>query len=88
MRLTRTRSAALAAVVAVALGGAVTATAADLITGADIQNGSVKGADLKNGSVKKKDLAKGVRDAITAKGAAGPAGPQGPAGRQGPAGPG
>ncbi len=75
-----------------AVGG--TATAATVITGANIKNGSVTGADVKNSSltgadVKNRsigtsDLSAGVVAAL--KGAAGATGPAGPAGPAGPTG--
>lgn len=70
---------ALAFVMLLALVGAGTATAAKMITGAEIANGTVTGADIMNGSVKKKDLSAGAKASLQ--------GPQGPAGEQGPAGP-
>jgi hypothetical protein len=72
---------ALAFVIVLALMGAGTATAAKMITGGQIVNGTVTGADLKNGTVKNKDLSAGAKAALT-----GPAGPEGPAGPAGPAG--
>lgn len=80
--------AALAVVVAVSLfvGGA---GAAQLITGADIKNGSVTGKDIKNRSLVGKDFAAGQLPSGPAgpAGETGPAGPQGPIGEQGPTGP-
>ena len=76
---------ALALVMLLALVGAGSATAAKLITGADVANGSLTGADIENGTVKKKDLSSGAKDAL--QGAAGLPGPAGPAGSAGPAGP-
>jgi hypothetical protein len=82
----------------VALGGtSVAASAAKLITGKDIRNGSVTGADIKNRSITAVDIKKGSitpdllantadsRSAGTA-GATGATGPAGPAGPQGPRG--
>ncbi len=60
------------ACVAVALVvGSTTATAASLISGKEIRNGSVTGKDLKNGSVKRADLSKGIRTRLAAVGAQG-----------------
>ena len=82
-----------ACVIVALIAGATSATAANLITGSDIKNGSITGADIKNpaidsedikkGAVIKKKLSKAVRDALDDNG---PAGPQGPAGPPGPAG--
>ena len=69
---------ALAFVMVLALVGAGTATAAKMITGGQIANGTVTGADLKNGTVKSKDLSAGAKASLT-----GQPGPQGPAGPQG-----
>jgi hypothetical protein len=65
-----------------------TATAADLITSADIKNGTVTSIDIKNGTIKVKDISKKARTAL--KGNVGPQGPTGPTGAtggQGPQGP-
>ena len=82
-----------ACVIVALIAGATSATAANLITGSDIKNGSITGADIKNptidsedikkGAVIKKKLSKAVRDALDDHG---PAGPQGPAGPPGPLG--
>ena len=69
---------ALAFVIVLALMGAGTATAAKMITGGQIVNGTVTGADLKDGTVKGKDLSAGAKATLT-----GPAGEQGPAGPAG-----
>ena len=47
-----------------ALVGAGTATAAKMITGAQIANGTVTGADIMNGTVKNKDLSAGAKAAL------------------------
>ena len=60
-----------------ALGG--TATAAGLITGADVRNGSLTGADLRDGSVSMRDL----RNPGALSGPTGPSGPMGLTGPQG-----
>jgi hypothetical protein len=88
--LTRTRTrttivlAALAAFVLI--GGS--ATAAKLITGRQIANGTITGADVKGGSLGTKHLSRAaIRALQTGKpGARGETGPQGPAGPVGPAG--
>jgi hypothetical protein len=79
MRMQGRRGMVLAFVLGLAVATAGTATAAKLITGKQI----------KNGSIARKDLSTGVRAELseTAKpGAQGAAGPAGPAGPQGPAG--
>jgi hypothetical protein len=76
---------ALAFVALLVLVGAGTATAANMITGKQIENGTVTGADIKKKTLSSKHLTAGAKD--TLKGAAGPAGPQGAAGPAGPAGP-
>ena len=74
---------ALAAILAIGLVTAATAGAASLITGADIENGTVTGKDIKQGGVKLSDLSAKARASLAVPG---PAGPAGPAGAQGPAG--
>ncbi|HEX5909416.1 MAG TPA: hypothetical protein VFY44_02910, partial [Thermoleophilaceae bacterium] len=80
----------------VALGGS--ATAATLITGAKVKNGTITGTDIKassltgakvkNGSLSSSDLSKSAKGALKgAKGDQGPAGQTGPAGAQGAQGP-
>jgi len=49
----------VAALVALLVGGAGGATAAKLLTGKDVKDGSLSGKDLKDGSVSGKDLATG-----------------------------
>ena len=70
------------ALVALAVG-ATTATAAQLITGKQIKNGSITGKDLKRGTVTKKRLSGAVRAELAKQGARGPAGPVGPKGDKG-----
>ena len=73
------------ALVALAVG-ATTATAAQLITGKQIKNGSITGKDIKRGTVTKKQLSAAVRSASwrsRARPARGPAGPAGPKGDKG-----
>ena len=81
----KTLGKALAFVMLLALVGAGTATAAKMITGADVANGTLTSADIMNGTVKKKDLSDGAQASF--QGAAGPAGAVGPVGPEGPAGP-
>ena len=81
-----------------AVGGG-SATAAKLITGKQIKNGSIKSADIgdgavtsgdiRNGSIRAGDLAPGATSNIANSVSAppGPAGPAGPAGAVGPTGP-
>ena len=78
----------------IAAGGA--ATAAKLITGKDIKNGSITSADMKNGTIKGKDIKPGtisekqlsgkVIDRLNSGGTQGPQGPKGDPGPQGPKG--
>src|SRR5262245_22933029 len=87
MRLSRRLKVTPALVVAgialfVALTSTAVATTAQLITGAQIKNGSVTGADVKNKSLTPKDFKGSVRGPRGLTGATGPAGPTGP---QGPA---
>ncbi len=93
------RSSALAlfvGILSIVLISAGSATAARLITGKDIKNGSVTGQDIKNKSIGAVDLSAGAKKSLTgpagpagpAGAAGGPAGPVGPAGATGPAGPG
>src|SRR4029079_1759139 len=70
------------ALVALAVG-ATTATAAQLITGKQIKNGSITGKDLERGTVTKKRLSGAVRAELAKQGARGPAGPVGPKGDKG-----
>jgi Collagen triple helix repeat (20 copies) len=79
------RNIGLIVVVAI-LVGAGGATAAQLITGAQIKNSSVTGRDVKNESLTKKDFrgrVRGPRGFLGPQGAQGPQGPAGPAGAQG-----
>jgi hypothetical protein len=63
------------------------ATAAMVITGKQIKNGSVTGKDIKNRSLGAKDLSRGAKIKLRGqRGPAGPAGQTGPAGPTGPAG--
>jgi hypothetical protein len=78
------RKTLIACVVTALMVGGGTATAAQLITGKNVRNGSLTGADLKNGSVAAKELSDGVQ-ALLEQG--GPAGPKGDTGATGPAGP-
>lgn len=66
----------------IVLSSAVTATAAKLITGAQIKNGTITSADIRDGSIRAVDLAPGTATA----GPVGAAGVQGAAGASGAAG--
>ena len=44
--------------------GAATATAAALITGADVKNGSLTGADIQDGSLTRSDMQGGVKNSL------------------------
>jgi hypothetical protein len=88
MRPRRPSPALIVAICAVLLASTGTATAARLITGKQIRDGTITGADIKNRSIGLQDLSRTARKGITgARGPAGPAGPPGPAGPAGPAGP-
>lgn len=77
----------LALIAVLGLVGTGTATAAKMVTGKEIANGTVTGADVKKGTLKVKHLTAGAQDSLKgAMGAMGPAGPAGPAGAAGPAG--
>ena len=49
-----------ACVIIALIAGATTATAATLITGSDIKNGSITGADIKNPAIGNEELKKGA----------------------------
>lgn len=74
------------AAVAIVLASVGSATAASLITGAQIRDGSLSGADIRDGSIAKTDLATSARAAATRRGPRGPRGPRGLPGVVGPAG--
>ena len=66
------------------------ATAASLITGRQVKDGTLTGKDIKNGSIASKDLAPSARGSMGpagSPGAQGPAGPMGPRGDKGVPGP-
>ena len=50
----------VAAAALITTAGGVGATAADLISGKDIQDDSIAGRDIRDGSIKSKDLADGT----------------------------
>src|SRR3954452_12404146 len=75
----------VAATLAVFLALTGGATAAALITGKDVKDGSLTGADVKNHSLLRKDFKSGQLPA-GARGPQGVAGPTGPIGPQGPKG--
>jgi hypothetical protein len=70
-RETDVRKTILACVAVALIVGTTSATAATLITGKQIKNGSITGQDLKNGSVKGADLAQGIRSRLEQVGAQG-----------------
>lgn len=94
-RITRSRAALVVAALAVFLVVGGSATAAKLITGKDVKNGSITGADVKKGSLGADKLSRaavralqtGKPGAAGAKGDAGPAGAAGQAGATGATGP-
>jgi len=70
----------------IALGG--TASAAVLITGKQVKDGSIAGRDVKNASLGKNKLSATALSSLTGeRGPAGPQGPKGDPGQQGPQGP-
>src|SRR5215208_6266587 len=70
----------------IALGG--TASAAVLITGKQVKDGSIAGRDVKNSSLGKSKLSATAVSSLTGqRGPAGPQGPKGDPGHQGPQGP-
>jgi hypothetical protein len=71
----------LAFLVVLALVGAGSATAAKMITGKQIENGTVTGADVKKKTLETKHLSDKAKGSL--KGATGPTGPAGPAGPAG-----
>lgn len=75
------------AVTAVVLASVGSATAASLITGARVSDGSLTGADIRDGSIARADLATSARSAAAKRGPRGPRGPRGLRGPQGAAGP-
>lgn len=90
------RTVLLAAGVGSALVVATAGTAAvqALITGAQIQDGTIASRDIKNGTITRTDIGaatlsslRGQRGAQGARGAVGPQGPAGPVGAAGPQGP-
>ena len=83
----RPSPAMVVAIFAVVLACVGSATAATLITGAQVSNGSLSGADLRDGSVTKADLAADARSAAAKRGPRGPRGLKGARGLAGPAGP-
>jgi hypothetical protein len=76
------------ACVAVALvAGATTATAASLITSADIKNGSIRNADIKKGTISQKSLTPEIQALLAqVRADGGIPGPPGPKGDKGDAG--
>jgi Collagen triple helix repeat (20 copies) len=77
------RTTIIAVALALVVGLAGSATAASLLTGKDIKNGSLTGADIENGSVYLGDLTEGAQARIADAGTPGNDGAQGPAGTSG-----
>lgn len=90
------------ALTALALSGTASASAALIVTGATIKDGTVASVDIANGSIARADLDLGMRKMLSraasanagakmgpqgARGEVGATGPQGPVGPQGPQGP-
>lgn len=73
----------LAAMLVLVLLGGGTATAAKLITGKQIKNGSLTSVDVKKGSLGADRLSAAARKSLSSAAAAGAAGPVGPAGAAG-----
>jgi hypothetical protein len=70
-----------------ALGGTGGAVAGALITGRQIENGTITTADIKNRTLQVRDLSPAALEAVGKAGEAGPVGPQGLTGVPGAAGP-
>jgi Collagen triple helix repeat (20 copies) len=92
------RKTILACAAAALIAGATSATAASLVTSADIKNGTIRASDIKKGTISESRLSTGVRGMLLSTGQAGPVGPagndgatvygpKGDAGPEGPAGP-
>jgi hypothetical protein len=81
----RPSPALVVAIVALFVAFSGTATAALVMTGKNIKDGTITGKDVKNRTLGAKKLSK--KTVRSLKGQRGPAGPQGVAGLQGPAGP-
>lgn len=81
----RTAFAVLVAALALVVSAGAGATAAKLITGKQIKDGTIMSSDIKNRTVKVKDISTKAKAKL--KGASGPAGPRGATGATGPAGP-
>lgn len=82
-RITKLHPATLLAGVALFVALGVPATAALVVTGKSVRDGSLTGADIKNRSIKQADL---DRTAVGVRGVRGQHGPRGPRGSQGPSG--
>ncbi|GAA2115748.1 hypothetical protein [Nocardioides bigeumensis] len=73
---------------AMLVSSAATATAAALITGKDVKDGSLTGKDVRDGRLSGADVKdESLTPSDVAGGALGPTGPAGPAGARGPTGP-
>ena len=86
LKTLRPSSATVIAFIALLLAGAGSATAATLITGAQVKDNSLTGRDVKDGSLSTRDFKKGTLRAGS-RGTQGPQGTQGPAGAEGADGP-
>jgi hypothetical protein len=71
------RKTTLACVIVALIVGSTSATAATLITSADIQNGTIQATDIKKGAISENRLSDGVRDLLRDEGKVGPAGKDG-----------
>jgi hypothetical protein len=80
------RKSILACLAVALILGASSATAATLITGKQIKNGSITGQDIKRGSINAARLAPGLQDKIGDRGPAGAKGDKGDTGTAGPKG--
>jgi hypothetical protein len=72
---------------AMIVSSAATATAAELITGKDVKDGSLTGKDVRDGRLTGADVKDESLTPSDVAGALGPTGPAGPAGARGPTGP-
>jgi hypothetical protein len=81
------RKSILACVAVALIVGTTSATAATLVTGKQIKDGSITGQDIKKRSINAARLTERLQDKIDKRGASGPAGPAGAKGDTGAAGP-
>jgi Collagen triple helix repeat (20 copies) len=84
----RPSPALVVAIIALFVAFSGTATAALVMTGKQIKDGTITSKDLRNGTLGTNKLSKRAVSSLKGqRGPAGPAGPQGPTGQQGPQGP-